>query len=149
MTIQLKELSPLQILEAIHEATSLDSASAVANQMSLEVARKESSARTGLDWAWENALVEFAERHGLSICSWCNFIIIDEEDHEQCRHDEFADAMAAEQDCSEEPPDVDDEGDTEDPLAGDVDLTGGCEPPVHPADAHRLEVMRQHGDHTW
>jgi cold shock CspA family protein len=40
----------------------------------------------------------------------------------------------------EEPPD-------EDSLAGDVDPTGGYpEPELDPFEAHRLEVMRQHGD---
>ncbi len=37
----------------------------------------------------------------------------------------------------------------EDPLAGDVEPTGGYyEPSMHPWDAHRLSVMRQHGDYT-
>ena len=38
---------------------------------------------------------------------------------------------------------------TEDPLAGDVEPTGGHPSPgIHPYDAQRLEVMRQHGDYT-
>ncbi|HEY1064093.1 MAG TPA: hypothetical protein VGE30_02220 [Candidatus Saccharimonadales bacterium] len=37
----------------------------------------------------------------------------------------------------------------EDPLAGDVEPTGGYYvPPVHPFEAQRLAVMRQHGDYT-
>ncbi len=39
--------------------------------------------------------------------------------------------------------------DDEDPLAGDVDPTGGhYEPSMHAFDAHRLSVMRQYGDYT-
>jgi len=45
--------------------------------------------------------------------------------------------------------DFDDEEDNEDPLAGDVDPTGGYyEEPMHPFEAQRLSVMRQHGDYT-
>lgn len=44
--------------------------------------------------------------------------------------------------------DHDDEPD-EDPLEGDVEPTGGYpEPEIHPQDAHRDRVMRQHGDYT-
>jgi len=43
----------------------------------------------------------------------------------------------------------DDDDLDEDPLAGDVEPTGGYyEPPIHPFEAHRLEVMCQHGDYT-
>jgi hypothetical protein len=39
--------------------------------------------------------------------------------------------------------------DTEDPLAGDVEPTGGYyEPKPDAFEAQRLAVMRQHGDHT-
>ncbi|HVS58478.1 MAG TPA: hypothetical protein VHD60_01935 [Candidatus Saccharimonadales bacterium] len=42
-----------------------------------------------------------------------------------------------------------DDSDNEDPLAGDVDPIGGYyEEPLHPAEAHRLSVMRQYGDYT-
>lgn len=38
---------------------------------------------------------------------------------------------------------------TEDPLAGDIEPTGGYpSSEIHPHDAHRLEVMRHHGDYT-
>ena len=41
------------------------------------------------------------------------------------------------------------QSDNEDPLAGDVEPTGGYnEPTPHAFDAHRLSVMRQYGDYT-
>ena len=44
---------------------------------------------------------------------------------------------------------LDTEEDNEDPLAADVEPTGGrYEEPKHPMDAHRDEVARQHGDYT-
>jgi hypothetical protein len=44
---------------------------------------------------------------------------------------------------------MDEEEDNEDPLAGDVEPTGGYyEPKPGAFEAHRLSVMRQHGDHT-
>jgi hypothetical protein len=47
------------------------------------------------------------------------------------------------------PEESDDDDPDEDPLAGDVEPIGGYyEPPIHPFEAHRLEVMRQHGDYT-
>ena len=47
------------------------------------------------------------------------------------------------------PEESDNDDPDEDPLAGDVELTGGYyEPPIHPFEAQRLEVMRQHGDYT-
>jgi hypothetical protein len=59
------------------------------------------------------------------------------------------DVEQSDEDDYDEPYDEYDDSDDEDPLAGDVDPTGGYyEAPMHVFDAHRLSVMRQHGDYT-
>lgn len=58
--------------------------------------------------------------------------------------------QSSDDDIDDEPyDDYDDDSEDEDPLAGDVDPTGGYyEAPMHPSDAHLLRVMAQHGDYT-
>lgn len=66
-----------------------------------------------------------------------------------CNSDSCVCSDDVEDDDYDDPYDEYDDSDNEDPLAGDVDPTGGYyEEPLHPFEAHRLSVMRQYGDYT-
>ena len=117
------------------------------------------------DAAWGIAMRQTV----LPVCIECRWPVVEDDPHHFCIGRLLAaadnsdnDDLSDEADDCDASPDDDsdiedpfdamedyDDSDNEDPLAGDVDPTGGYyEPPIHPMDAHRLEVMRQHGDYT-